>query len=81
MRKVKFLLLCSLVLTGVFVVEAQKAGTPKLSTQEKAAATAEREIKGFFDAYGEDLRLARREAIADRYDRRGYYRLGNGNKR
>lgn len=43
-------------------------------------AATEREIKAFFDAYGEDLRSARREAIADRYDRRGYYRLGNGQK-
>jgi len=47
---------------------------------ESSALTAERELKDFYDAYGEDLRLGRREAIANRYDSRGYYRLGNGAK-
>ncbi|PYS99705.1 MAG: hypothetical protein DMF63_10295 [Acidobacteria bacterium] len=45
-----------------------------------SALTPERELKDFYDAYGEDLRLGRREAIADRYDSRGYYRAGNGAK-
>ncbi|MBK6722609.1 MAG: hypothetical protein IPG58_04830 [Acidobacteria bacterium] len=47
--------------------------TPKMSAAEK-------EIRAFFDGYAEDLRQHRTEAIADRYDRRGTYLLGNGGK-
>ncbi len=43
-------------------------------------AQTERELKMFFDAYAEDLRKHRREEIANRYDTRGYYRMGNGAK-
>lgn len=38
------------------------------------------EVKAFYDAYAEDLRQHRREAIANRYDGRGTYFLGNGAK-
>jgi hypothetical protein len=40
----------------------------------------EREVRGFYDSYAEDLRRHRRELIADRYDPRGIYFLGNGGK-
>jgi len=81
MRKIQFLLLCCVLLyCGGLAAEAQKVKTSKPQKQNDATATAEREIRGFFDAYAEDLRAARREAIADRYDRRGYFRVGNGNK-
>ena len=46
----------------------------------KQSSDADRELKQFFDEYGEDIRQARRAAIADRYDSRGYYSLGNGTK-
>ncbi len=69
-----FLLLISLLLCNVLIGEAQNA-------QKKNSDTAtEREIREFFDSYAEDLRHQRREAIANRYDSQGYYRMGNGNK-
>ena len=46
----------------------------------KEIAAAEQEIKQFYESYAEDLRQKRREAIADRYDRRGIYMMGNGRK-
>ena len=79
MRKVTFLLLCFLLLCCGLVVEAQKVEAANSQKQNDAAT--EKEIKEFFDSYAEDLRSARREAIANRYDSRGYYRLGNGGKR
>jgi hypothetical protein len=39
-----------------------------------------REARWFMDAYAADIRAGNREAIADRYDRRGAYFLGNGTK-
>lgn len=78
MRKANFLLLCCLLLGGVFIAEAQKVEAAKSPKQNETAA--ENEVKEFFDAYAEDLRSGRRAAIAERYDGRGYYRLGNGNK-
>ena len=53
---------------------------------QQPAATAgpisetERSVRAFFDSYAEDLRGHKREAIADRYDRRGVYMVGNGRK-
>jgi hypothetical protein len=77
MKTVKLLLLgCILICIPTFV-SAQKA---KVSTVQKQTATAEKEIRLFYEAYAEDLRQQRREAIADRYDRRGVYFLGNGRK-
>jgi quercetin dioxygenase-like cupin family protein len=54
--------------------------TPTPEKPNKAALQTEREIREFYDAYADDLRLARREAIAERYDTRGFYSLGNGSK-
>ena len=80
MRKAQvFLISCCLLLCGSLVAEAQKVKTSKPQKQSNAAAI-EREIREFFDSYAEDLRQHRREAIANRYDPRGYYRLGNGEK-
>lgn len=45
----------------------------------KISAT-ERSVREFYDSYAEDLRGHSREAIADRYDRRGVYMAGNGRK-
>ncbi|HEY0459566.1 MAG TPA: DUF4440 domain-containing protein [Pyrinomonadaceae bacterium] len=73
----------AVVVLAVFQIAAyaqSPAKTPKPEKRSAAAVKAEGEIKEFFDSYGDDLRAARREAIADRYDARGYFRLGNGNK-
>lgn len=72
MRKVRFLLICLLLLGGAFGVGAQK--------QDKALAQAEREVREFYEAYAGDLRAGRREAIVERYDERGFYRMGAGVK-
>lgn len=55
-----------------------------LSAQVNAVAQnnhIEREIRAFYDAYADDLRHHRTEAVANRYDDRGYFSLGNGGKR
>ena len=44
------------------------------------AAAIEREIKAFYDSYSEDLLKQRGAAIAERYDPRGAYAMGNGRK-
>lgn len=80
MRKARFLLASCLLLCCASIVEAQKNKPPMPQNQNPTATIAEREIKDFFDSYAEDLRLHRGEAIAARYDSRGYYRMGNGNK-
>jgi hypothetical protein len=72
MRNVRFLILMCLLLCSSLIAAAQ--------TQPAATATAESEIKAFFDSYADDLRLHRGESIADRYDARGYYRMGGGTK-
>lgn len=78
MRKVRFLLAGCLLLCGGLVAEAQKPEIPTPGNQNNAAT--EREIREFFNSYAEDLRRHRGEAIAERYDSRGYFRMGNGTK-
>jgi hypothetical protein len=36
------------------------------------------EARAFMEQYGRELRAADRAAVADRYDPRGYYRVGHG---
>jgi hypothetical protein len=38
------------------------------------------DAREFMVAYGDDIRHGRRQAIVDRYDRRGAYRVGEGEK-
>ncbi len=64
-------MICTLLLGGAFAVAAQT----------KAEARVEREVREFYDAYAEDLRGGRREAIVGRYDERGVYSMGAGSKR
>jgi hypothetical protein len=40
----------------------------------------EAEARAFMESYAQDLRAGAREAIVARYDRRGAYRVGNGQK-
>lgn len=56
------------------------AGAFTAFSQTQPASAAERSVREFFDSYAEDLRGHKREAIADRYDRRGVYMVGNGSK-
>ena len=48
---------------------------------DRSGRSAEKELRAFYDAYADDLREHRREAIGERYDRRGVWFLGNGGKR
>lgn len=69
---------CFLLVTS-FISEAQKT---KSTRPQKAynVNALEKEIKAYFDSYAEDIRQHRKEEIANRYDRRGYYWGGNGTK-
>lgn len=68
-----------LTLALIFVITA---GVFSAAAQAKASTSAtEKGILAFYDSYAEDLRQHRREAIVDRYDRRGVYLMGNGSKR
>ena len=58
-------------------IEAQ----PRPEPVQNGTAALEREIRAFYESYAEDLRGHRAEAIANRYDSRGYFSLGNGSKR
>jgi hypothetical protein len=78
-RTAQFRLVCCLSLCPSLVAEAQTVETPTPQVQNDTAAT-EREVREFFDSYAEDLRRHRRQAIANRYDRHGYFRVGNGIK-
>ena len=74
------LTLLALVLS-VVQLSADAQVTSKPSSQNDADLTAvEREIKQFYDSYAEDLRQQRREEIANRYDQRGFFSIGNGRK-
>lgn len=81
MKKAQFLLVSCLLLCSALFTTAQKKEVQISQNQNSpAAVVAEREIRDFFNAYAEDLRLHRGEAVAARYDSRGYYRMGNGTK-
>src|SRR6185369_1439077 len=74
------LILLTLVLS-VVQLSAEAQVTSKPSSKNDADLTAvEREIKQFYDSYAEDLRQQRRVEIANRYDQRGFFSLGNGRK-
>jgi hypothetical protein len=79
MRKARFFLACVFWLCGCVIAQAQQVKPLDMSRQSNLAAS-EREVREFYDSYGEDLRQHRREAIANRYDPRGVFFLGNGRK-
>lgn len=66
-----------LTLAGVLTVFAQSPAKP---AKTQAMSETERSIREFYDTYAVDLRAHRRESIAERYDRRGVYMVGNGSK-
>jgi quercetin dioxygenase-like cupin family protein len=67
------------ILAAMFTVSLAQS-VEKTGAGKTSAAAAESELKDFFNEYAEDLRQSRREAIADRYDPRGWFSLGNGVK-
>lgn len=76
---VKSLAVISVIACCFFTLAAQKAAAPKPPKQNNTAAI-KREIREFYDSFAEDLRRHQREAIADRHDPRGYFKVGNGKK-
>ncbi|MEO5984364.1 MAG: hypothetical protein ABIP80_02595, partial [Ferruginibacter sp.] len=70
MKKLKIIFIITFLLLTSRDSFAQKQKDSKKTDNN---AQTERELKAFFDAYGEDLRKHRREEIANRYDKRGYY--------
>lgn len=68
------------VLVSLAVFVFQFAATAQ-KQNDSGHGALEREIRQFYDAYADDLRQHRREAIANRYDPRGYFGMGNGSKR
>lgn len=79
MRKAQLSLMCCLLLCSGLVAGAQQIKAPKPQKQNSHAAI-EREIREWLDSYAKDLRAGRRAALIDRYDTRGYFRVGNGIK-
>ena len=57
-----------------------QTSTKTSSTASSGLSATERELRDFYDNYRDDLVKQRREEIADRYDARGYFGLGNGRK-
>ena len=73
-RHIRTLAALLIIAAGVFAVNAQE------DAKAGSMSETERSVRAFFDSYAEDLRGHKREAIADRYDRRGVYLVGNGTK-
>lgn len=63
-----------MIAAGVFASYGQQPDKPQPMTE------TERSVRAFYDDYAADLREHKRESIADRYDRRGVYMVGNGHK-
>lgn len=68
-RYIRTLAALLIIVAGVFASHAQKT-----------LSDTERSVRAFYDSYAEDLRTHKRESLADRYDRRGVYHMGNGAK-
>lgn len=70
------------LLVAILSIAVVSQGLQKSAGQKNNGASAtELELQKFYDSYAEDLRQHRAEAVADRYDRNGFFSLGNGNKR
>ena len=80
MKTILFLVATFVFSAAAIPLNAQSVPKPATASVQSKPSAAEMELKAFFDEYGEDIRQARREAIANRYDPRGYFSLGNGIK-
>lgn len=76
--KTAFLLVASIL---TLTISASSQNAAAVEKKNNATAGGEAELKRFYDDYADDLIKGRGEAIANRYDARGYYSLGNGSKR
>lgn len=70
-------LLALLAAAGAVATAPPAAASP---SQARSPAPIVREAEAFMAAYAADLRSGDRAAIAERYDRRGAWRLGHGEK-
>lgn len=66
------------VIPGLFLVPALFQVRDLVAAQDEVPIDAD--AREFMASYAEDLRNGRRQAIVDRYDRRGAYRVGEGEK-
>jgi hypothetical protein len=79
--KARIFVLTPLIFALCHVATYAQNKTQPPTNKEADVSTTERELRQFYDAYADDLRAHRTEAIANRYDSRGYFALGNGTKR
>ena len=68
------------LLIVILTAASALAGFGQSSVAPAAASAAEKELRSFYDGYADDLRRHNGSAVADRYDERGYFALGNGTK-
>ncbi|HEX6573521.1 MAG TPA: hypothetical protein VF042_01005 [Gemmatimonadaceae bacterium] len=66
------------VIPGIFFLPALFQVRDLVSAQNEALIDVD--AREFMAGYAEDIRNGRRQAIAARYDRRGAYRVGEGEK-
>lgn len=77
----KLICLCfCITITALHVTAQVQNGSGPAAPKANDFTAVEREVKDFYDAYGEDLRQHKSESIANRYDPRGYFSVGNGRK-
>ena len=77
MRK---LFLIGLVLTLLPIAVISQMPEKLAKQKDDPAAAAELDLQKFYESYADDLRQHRAQAIVDRYNRQGYFSLGNGRK-
>ena len=66
-----------MILVASAALAAAQAAPAPAAPQEPAVVA---EARAFMDAYARDLAERDRKAVAERYDRRGSYRMGRGEK-
>jgi len=63
----------AMMLPALFQMHGVRIGTP-------SSLPIATEAEAFMSSYGDDIRKGRRKDIVERYDRRGAYRVGEGEK-
>ena len=66
---VRFLISATLFSAFVFALTPTVSG--QIGSDERSGMSAEKELRAFYDSYADDLREHKRDAIGERYDRRG----------
>jgi hypothetical protein len=70
----------SILRTAATLVFLALAASCAVNVQVDRDRDPEAEARAFMESYAQDLRAGAREAIVARYDPRGSYRVGNGQK-